>query len=101
MKKASNLKFIFQLAWKNIRRNKRRTILSGLALFLVTLLIDIDMATEYGSLGDMKYNFTHNELGVIRVRNPRYTENERITTLTLYVENTSDVIEEIKKIRTS
>ncbi len=98
MKKASNLKFIFQLAWKNIRRNKRRTILAGLALFLVTLLIDINMATEYGSLDDMKYNFTHNELGAIRVRNPRYTENERITPLNLYVENTSDVIEEIKKI---
>ncbi len=98
MNKIGSIKLIFQLAWKNILRNKRRTILSGLALFLVTLIIDVYMATEYGSLDDMKYNFTHNELGVIRVRNPLYTENERITPLNLYVEDTNSVIQEIKKI---
>ena len=98
MNKIGSIKLIFQLAWKNILRNKRRTILSGLALFLVTLIIDVYMATEYGSLDDMKYNFTHNELGVIRVRNPQYTENERITPLNLYIENTDSVIEEIEKI---
>lgn len=89
---------IFSIALKNIFRNKKRTILSGSTLFLVALLICFMMSIEYGSLEDMTRNVIFHETGNVRVRNPLYTKNERITPLGLYIENTQDVIKNIKTI---
>lgn len=86
------------MAWKNISRNKRRTILTGSVLFLVTFVIIFYMSTEYGSMDDIKFNMVHNELGVIRARNPDYTKNERINPLGLYIEDTDGVTSELLKV---
>ena len=59
--KSGNISLLFTMAWKNIRRNKRRSILTGGALFLVTLFVTLYMATEYGSMDDMKFNIVHNK----------------------------------------
>lgn len=94
--KSGNISLLFTMAWKNIRRNKRRSILTGGALFLVTLFVTLYMAIEYGSMDDMKFNIVHNKMGVIRIRNPLYTKNERINPLSQYVPDTVNVIEKLK-----
>ncbi len=86
------------MAWKNIKRNKRRTVLSGGALFLVSFVICFWMAMEYGSMDDMKFNIVHHQFGTIRVRNPEYTKNERINPLSLNIEDTSSVIEQLLQV---
>lgn len=79
---------IISMAWRNIQRNLRRTILSGGAIFLVSVFICLMMSLEYGSMDDMKYNIVHHEMGAVRIRNPRYTENERITPLNFFIPDT-------------
>lgn len=96
--KSGNISLLFTMAWKNIRRNKRRSILTGGALFLVTLFVTLYMATEYGSMDDMKYNIVHNKMGVVRIRNPLYTKNERINPLSQYVPNTVQLIEKLESV---
>ena len=96
--KSGNISLLFTMAWKNIRRNKRRSILTGGALFLVTLFVTLYMATEYGSMDDMKYNIVHNKMGVVRIRNPLYTKNERINPLSQYVPNTVQLIEKLESM---
>lgn len=98
MNKAGNFSLLSHMAWKNIRRNKRRTFLSGGSLFLVSLFICLLMSMEYGSMDDMKFNIVHHETGVIRVRNPKYTENERINPLNLNIEDTESVIQAIESV---
>ncbi|MGN0731748.1 MAG: ABC transporter permease [Treponema sp.] len=96
--KSGNISLLFTMAWKNIRRNKRRSILTGGALFLVTLFVTLYMATEYGSMDDMKYNIVHNKMGVVRIRNPLFTKNERINPLSQYVPNTVQLIEKLESV---
>lgn len=96
--KSGNISLLFTMAWKNIRRNKRRSILTGGALFLVTLFVTLYMATEYGSMDDMKFNIVHNKMGVVRIRNPLYTKNERINPLSQYVPNTVQLIEKLESV---
>lgn len=96
--KSGNISLLFTMAWKNIRRNKRRSILTGGALFLVTLFVTLYMATEYGSMDDMKFNIVHNKMGVVRIRNPLYTKNERINPLSQYVPNTVQLIEKLESM---
>lgn len=84
------------MAWKNILRNKRRSLLTGGALFLVTFFVICYMATEYGSMDDMKMNIVHNKFGVIRVRNPEFTKNERINPLNLNIADTPEVIKKLE-----
>ncbi|MGN0740985.1 MAG: ABC transporter permease [Treponema sp.] len=96
--KSGNISLLFTMAWKNIRRNKRRSVLTGGALFLVTLFVTLYMATEYGSMDDMKFNIVHNKMGVVRIRNPLYTKNERINPLSQYVPNTVQLIEKLESM---
>ncbi len=96
--KSGNISLLFTMAWKNIRRNKRRSILTGGALFLVTLFVTLYMATEYGSMDDMKFNIVHNKMGVVRIRNPLYTKNERINPLSQYVPETQKILAELSSI---
>ncbi len=44
---------MFKLALKNINRNKKRTILSGLSIFVATLMISLLLSFEHGAINSI------------------------------------------------
>ncbi|WP_169310645.1 ABC transporter permease [Treponema brennaborense] len=47
-------------------------------------------------MDDMKFNIVHNKMGVVRIRNPLYTKNERINPLSQYIPDTAHVVEKLE-----
>lgn len=99
IKDKNKIPLVITMAWRNIKRNRLRTFLSGGTIFFVSFFICFIMAVEYGAIDDMKWNIIHHETGVIRLRNPEYTKNERITPLSLNINNTREVISAVKQIQ--
>jgi putative ABC transport system permease protein len=73
------------LAFRNIRRNRRRSLLSGSAIALATLAISFMFSWLAGLLGDYRSNVVHYVTGHVRLRNPQYEANERLNPLHLSV----------------
>jgi putative ABC transport system permease protein len=73
------------LAFRNIARNRRRSILSGSAIAVATLTISFMFAWVAGILGDYRSNVLHYLTGHVRLRNAQYEANERLNPLQLSV----------------
>jgi putative ABC transport system permease protein len=73
------------LAFRNIRRNRRRSILSGSAIAVATLAITLMFAWIAGIVGDLHQNLVHYVTGDVRLRNTQYDANERLNPLHLSV----------------
>lgn len=86
---------MFKLAWKNIFRNKRRSLLSASAIFFAVLFVASMLSLYEAMVNDMKENTINHQLGNINVKTKKYIENERILPLQFYIE---DVYEKIDKI---
>jgi len=73
------------LAFRNIRRNSRRSLLSGSAIAVATMTITLMFAWVAGILGDYRANIVHYVTGHVRLRNAGYEANERLNPLHLSV----------------
>lgn len=71
------------MAARNTFRNKRRSLLSGLAILIATMSIILLFGFIEGMKEDMKKNLVDFYLGHIRVRNEKYTEFEHLNPLML------------------
>jgi len=80
------------LAFRNIRRNLRRSILSGSAIAVATLTITFMFAWVAGMLGDYRSNIVHYVTGHVRLRNVQYDANERLNPLHLSVAGYRDLL---------
>jgi putative ABC transport system permease protein len=73
-------------ALRNISRNKRRSILSGIAIGVAAMAIVMLFALIEGMKGDMELNLTSYYTGEIQVRNDKYEEFERFNPVHLTVD---------------
>ena len=73
------------IAFRNIQRNRRRSILSGTAIGLSALFITFMFSWLSGILGDYRFNVVHYLTGHLRLRNTEYEANERLNPLHLSV----------------
>jgi putative ABC transport system permease protein len=89
---------MFKLAWKNILRNKRRSILSASAIFLAVVFVSAMLSLYQGMIMDMQENIINHQLGNINIKTKLYVENERILPLQFYIKNVDEKIEEINSI---
>ncbi len=89
---------MFKLAWKNILRNKRRSILSASAIFLAVVFVSAMLSLYQGMIVDMQDNVINHQLGNINVKTKLYVENERILPLQFYIKNVDQKIEDINSI---
>ena len=80
------------LAFRNIRRNLRRSILSGSAIAVATLTITFMFAWVAGLLGDYRSNIVRHVTGHVRLRNVGYDANERLNPLHLSVAGYRDLL---------
>ncbi|MGD1821323.1 MAG: ABC transporter permease [Pleomorphochaeta sp.] len=89
---------MFKLAWKNIFRNKRRSILSASAIFFAVVFVGAMLSLYEAMIMDMKNNTINHQLGNINVKTKKYIENERILPLQFYIENVDEKIDNILAI---
>ena len=93
---------IAQTAYKNISRNKRRSILSGAAIGVAAMSIVMLFALIGGMSADMETNLQNFYTGDIRLRNADFAEYERFNPvhLTLNVEETTEILSGIEGVKT-
>ncbi len=74
------------IAMRNIMRNLRRSLLSGIAIAVSTMSIVLLFAFVQGMIDDMAMNIKSYSTGEIRIRNEAYSEYERYSPLHLTVD---------------
>ncbi len=89
---------MLKLAWKNIFRNKRRSLLSASAIFFAVLFVASMLSLYEAMVNDMRENTINHQLGNINVKTKKYIENERILPLQFYIENVYEKIDIINKV---
>jgi ABC-type lipoprotein release transport system permease subunit len=67
-----------QLAWRNLWRNKRRTILTIASVFFAVFLALLMRSMQIGSYGNMIGNTVKNSTGYIQVQAPGYWDDKTI-----------------------
>ncbi len=77
---------LIHVAFRNITRNKRRSILSGIAIAVASMSIVFLFALVQGMRDDMAYNLATYYTGEVRVRNAQYEEYERYNPIHLTVD---------------
>jgi len=72
------MKEYIQLAWRNLWRNKRRTILTIASVFFAVFLALIMRSMQIGSYDNMIENSVRNSTGYIQVQAPGYWDDKTI-----------------------
>ncbi|MBA7549417.1 hypothetical protein ES705_41898 [subsurface metagenome] len=86
-----------KIALRNIARNKRRSLLSIVAIAVAAMSIAFLFSFLEGYKNDLADNLHTYYSGEIRVRHKDYGKNEYLNPLHLRIESFNDVIEEIEK----
>lgn len=91
------MKFIFSLAFKNLTRYKRRTLITAIAIaFGLMMFIYIDsmlMGAEYESVRNLKWY----ETGSARILDDEYWENRHQLPLDYHIENPDRILETLEE----
>lgn len=88
---------LISTAWKNMWRNRGRTLISGSAIFITTLIVCFVLSLENGFIEDIKTNVRTNISGDVRIMSRKYLDNERINPLQFFVEDTRGTIDALSK----
>ncbi|NCB02691.1 MAG: ABC transporter permease [Spirochaetia bacterium] len=93
---------IFQVAKRNVNRNLRRSILSGVAIMVSSMSILLLFAFLGGMTADMEKNLTTYYTGDVRVRNASFGEFERYNPIHLTVneKEIASVLSEVEEVET-
>ncbi len=89
---------MLKLALKNISRNKRRTILSALTIFIATIAVIAFLSMENGMIQDMKNNAINHSSGNINIKSKLYEEHKRVMPLQFYIPSTTEKIDKIMSL---
>jgi putative ABC transport system permease protein len=76
------MRFILSMAWRNIGRNRRRTLLAVLSVTLSIMLIVFMKAFVGGFIDSMVRNYTRNESGHIRIVNKKFADRDKLLPIT-------------------
>ncbi|MDC7220607.1 MAG: ABC transporter permease [Spirochaetales bacterium] len=82
-----------KIAYRNILRNRRRSILSGSAIAVATMSIVLLFGMMDGMLDDMARNEQRYNTGMIRIRNAEFDKYERLNPSHLVVQNATATAE--------
>lgn len=83
------------IAFRNIRRNTRRSVLSGSAIAIASMVTILLFSILSGMMNDMRDNVQHYITGTIRVRNAEYDRNETLYPVALRVTGYESLVERI------
>lgn len=85
-----------QIAYRNISRNRRRSILSGTAIAVATMSIVMLFSFMGGMMDDMKENTLTYRTGHLRIRNREFAKYERLNPSHLVVRNGEDLMGQLE-----
>jgi len=85
-----------RIAFRNIRRNRRRSLLSGTAIVVATMAITFLFSYITGFLGDYKSNVVRYMTGHVRIRNVDYDKNEQLNPLHLSVADYQELVRKLE-----
>lgn len=86
-----------KLAFRNIRRNSRRSLLSGGAIAIAAMAIVFMYSLAGGMMEDLSNNVFNYITGHIRIRHIDYDANEELNPLHLRIEDYEKIVTELEK----
>ena len=96
-----NMKTYFKLAWRNIWRNRRRTIITAASIFAAIFFALIMRAFQLGSYGNMIDNIVQTYTGDIQIHAKGYWEDRSIDkTFSLSTDGKNNSVPSIETLRT-
>lgn len=94
--------WLVKMAWLNIRRNRRRTVLAAASIGLAVMLTTYLQGFTQGILDNMVKNLTRNETGHVLITTRGYADRERFMPLDEMLpepENTVSLIRDIPGLK--
>ena len=82
-----------RIAFRNIMRNRRRSILSGSAIAVATMSIVLLFGMLEGMLDDMARNEQRYQTGMVQIRNADFVKYERLNPSHLFIRNAGETVE--------
>ncbi len=89
---------LFKFAFRNVFRNRRRSLLTGLAIFFAGVIAVFSMGYMIGVLDMMMDNFTKYITGSVKVTTEDYIEREKFLPVDELIYNSAELMDEIRKI---
>lgn len=89
---------LFKLASRNVKRNLRRSILSGSCITISIIVISFFMAFMNGMKKDLTDNTINYAAGEIRIRNLEFAENERFNPIQFNIDHADNVVASLEKL---
>jgi ABC-type lipoprotein release transport system permease subunit len=89
---------LFKMAFRDLGRNKRRSILSALAVTMGTILLLFTAATLRGEMNGAMQNSIRLQTGHLQVRASSYDESKDSLAWEDLIENPNQVIEQLKAL---
>jgi ABC-type lipoprotein release transport system permease subunit len=88
----------FKIAWRNLWRNRRRTIITSASVFFAVFFAVIMRSVQLGSYDRMVMNFIESYSGYLQVQNVKYQDNPSIDYSFLYSDTLSAAIAGVKNV---
>ncbi len=86
------------IAFRNIFRNRRRSLLSGTAIAVAAAGIVMLFSFLAGMMDDIRYNQQTYVSGAVRIRHGEYSANERLNPLHLTVKEPDRILERLRGV---
>lgn len=93
-----DMKSNLRLAWRNLWRNKRRTLITAASIFFGVLLATIMSSMQEGSYSSMINNIVKFYSGYIQVQNEDYWENKTINNTFIPSDTLINRIKAVKEV---
>ncbi|HRX67716.1 MAG TPA: ABC transporter permease [Tenuifilaceae bacterium] len=90
----------FKIAWRNLWRNKRRTLITVASIFFGVMLATIMNSLQDGTYSNMIDMMVKLSSGYLQIQNPDYQENKSINNTFAPTDNMMEQLESIPKITT-
>jgi putative ABC transport system permease protein len=92
------MNWLFGMAWRNIRRNRRRTFLAATSIALAVMLTTWLQGFTQGIIGNMVKNLTRNETGHVLITTRGYAERSRFLPLDELLPDPEGVMRTVREI---
>jgi ABC-type lipoprotein release transport system permease subunit len=88
----------FKIAWRNLWRNRRRTIITSASIFFAVFFAAIMRSYQLGSYDRMIMNFIESYSGYLQVQNVKYLDNPTIDYSFEYSDSLEKAISGVKNV---